>query len=105
MKTLYRDPTIDLSATPAEAGLGLEEELLRFIEELASVEISPGEIFETDYLTDDDGKHYPSVSFVVLSTYEVDGDSWISGNEFRLNLTALQADARQDLELWREQSA
>jgi len=43
--------------------------------------------FDGAYLTDDEGTVYETLNFNIQSVYKVDGDLWISGNEFRINWT------------------
>ena len=43
--------------------------------------------FDGAYLTDDKGTTYETLNFNIQSAYKVDGDLWISGNEFRINWT------------------
>lgn len=43
--------------------------------------------FDGAHLTDDEGTVYETLNFNIQSVYKVDGDLWVSGNEFRINYT------------------
>jgi len=44
--------------------------------------------FDGAHLTDDQGTVYETLNFNIQSVYTIDGDTWVSGNEFRINHTA-----------------
>lgn len=53
---------------------------------------SVGRVFRGAALVDDDGTHYESLSFKVLSTYTVEGEVHFSGNEFTINYSSYAAE-------------
>lgn len=44
--------------------------------------------FDGANLTDDEGTVYETLNFNIQSVYAIDGDIWVSGNEFRVNHSA-----------------
>jgi len=55
--------------------------------------------FSGQSLADEDGGSYEAVDFQILSSYRIDGDTYFSGSEFRLNYSHY---ARELLELVEE---
>lgn len=66
--------------------------------------VESGIPFSAKDIQDEDGQSYPELSFKILSAYLVDGDRWISGSEFKLNLSDYfrEADAIYDEALSRK---
>lgn len=44
-----------------------------------------GKVFAGEHLADEDGVSYEYLTFQILSSYKVEGETYISGTDFRLN--------------------
>ena len=44
-----------------------------------------GKVFAGQHFSDEDGVSYEAVTFQVLSSYKIEGETYISGIDFRLN--------------------
>lgn len=95
MKTLVTDfsPELLAEAVAAVIAAPITTESLRAIHEkskelyLYGDPIESGIPFSAKDIWDEDGQLYPELRFQILSVYLVDGDRWISGSEFKLNLS------------------
>lgn len=100
MRTIYFSPNVTDSDVERLllSGDDTRSEWLESIEEVLSFFGTPGsidgDVFSCYALTDDEGKYYTRVEFVVTTVWEED-DLWISGNEFRLNITQYFAGIRK----------
>lgn len=101
MKTIFKDPSYDLTemAEAVHVQLGTRERYLQDIDFLESV-ITPERLgdqlrFNATGLMDEEGVRYSTVNFIVQGFSEIAGETWISSNEFRLNLTEYLEQIRQ----------
>lgn len=101
MKTIFKDPSYDLTemAEAVRKQAGTRERYLQEIDSLKNF-IAPDSLgndlcFNAAGLMDEEGTRYSTVHFIVQGFSEIAGETWISGNEFRLNLTEYLEQARQ----------
>lgn len=96
MKTLHTnpDPVFLEKSIQGMIDSPLTRDALNYILEMGKKElltsnslVEGGFVFEGAELVDEDGNSYPKVAFQILSVYEVNGERWASGSEFRINLS------------------
>ena len=92
MKTIYLDTANDEAMDELRAGcLNLSSDRDTVIESITLIadqllKQNPiGRIFGGPHLSDEDGTSYETVTFQILSSYKIDGETYISGTDFRLN--------------------
>jgi len=103
MKTIYLDTANAQAMDELRAGyLNLSSNRDKILESITLItdqllKQNPiGRIFGGPYLSDEDGISYETVTFQILSSYKIDGETYISGTDFRLNYSHY---ARELLEL------
>lgn len=96
MKTLTFDSSAELRAKTIQSMIDtpMTGEALSYIMEMGKKELLQGNDlvknrfpFTGTDLLDEDGNSYPRVEFEILSLHDAADGRWISGIEFRLNLT------------------